>query len=100
MTWFDWSRKWGITLARCPECRSPTHACRAVRRGNTVTYNCYYGWPDRHTWQVTIPKGDAHWQDESRTFTPAEEQLATRIDGSTERREAALTAVLANKGGG
>lgn len=91
MTWFNWCDKWGIVRALCPKCRSPTHARRAVREGNTVTYDCYYGYPECHTWQVTIPKGDSYWQDESRTYTPAEEQLDTRVDGSSERREAALT---------
>ena len=48
-------------------------------------------WDDCHVCQGhgMLPIGESKWQDEGRTYTPAERQLDTRIDGIAVRREAA-----------
>lgn len=49
------------------------------------------GWEDCATCDGhgMLPRGESVWQDEGRTYTPPEQQLDTRIDGCTRRREAA-----------
>lgn len=70
----------------CPECH-----------GDQGTFGPAEAWRSRGDWtdcrvcagRGMIPKGESVWQDEGRTYTPPEQQLDTRIDGSIERREAA-----------
>ena len=73
-------------FVECPACHGeqgtfgPAEAWRYKRDWNDCSVCAGRG---------MIPKGTSEWQDEDRTYTPPEQQLDTRIDGHTARREAA-----------
>lgn len=72
----------------CPSCKG---AKGAFDREQAQSFGYGKGWEDCETcWgHGMLPKGESVWQDEGRTYTPPEQQLDTRIDCITERREAA-----------
>ena len=72
----------------CPACKGAKGAYDKERARSFGRGRC---WEDCETcWgHGMLPKGESVWQDEGRTYTPAERQLDVRIDGIAERREAA-----------
>ena len=72
----------------CPSCKG---AKGAYDEKQAKAFGYGRGWEDcKMCWgHGMLPKGESVWQDEGRTYTPPEQQLDTRIDGWTARREAA-----------
>ena len=72
-------------FVKCP-------ACDGEKGRKETTSGVYvYHWIDCETCdgRGMLPVGAREWQDENRTYTPAERQLDVRIDGHTERLKAA-----------
>ena len=71
----------------CPKCQGT----KGAKDYDNVPMSRVYVWRDCGTCagRGMVPRGESRWQDEGRTYTPAERVLSVRLDCWPVRREAA-----------